>query len=126
MSLGTQTEALAAFNFDDVRTAPSPSAGATDTATYRTFDGQIIEFTGHREGDKAFVTIAVSRDPALGAKFAEAPATPAETPAAAPAAPPVDQTAEKLGVRAKGMEFEIPAYKYEAIFRKPEDLLENK
>jgi hypothetical protein len=129
MSLGTQTEALTAFNFDDVRTAPSPSAGATDTATYRTFDGQVIEFTGHREGDKAFVTIATRRDPALAAKFPEAPATPAATPAttpAAPAAPPVDQTAEKLGVRAKGMEFEIPAYKYEAIFRKPEDLLENK
>ena len=32
---------------------------------------------------------------------------------------------EKLGARAKGMEFEIPAYKYEAIFRKPEELLEN-
>jgi hypothetical protein len=129
MSLGTQTEALAALNFDDVRTAPSPFAGATDTATYRTFDGQVIEFTGHREGDKAFVTVATRRDPALAEKFPEAPATPAATPAttpAAPAAPAVDQTAEKLGVRAKGMEFEIPAYKYEAIFRKPEDLLENK
>ena len=73
MSLGTQTEALAAFHFDDVRTAPSPAAGATDTATYRTFDGQVIEFTGHREGDKAFVTVATRRDPALAAKFPEAP-----------------------------------------------------
>jgi hypothetical protein len=145
MSLGTQTEALAAFHFDDVRTAPSPSSGTTDTATYRTFDGQVIEFTGHREGDKAFVAVATRRDPALAAKFPEAPTTPAATPAATPATPPVatpdaatppsgmaasgkvaDQTAEKLGVRAKGMEFEIPAYKYEAIFRKPEDLLEKK
>ena len=136
MSLGTQTEALAAFHFDDVRTAPSPAA-ATDTATYRTFDGQVIEFSGRREGDKAFVTIATRRDPALAAKFPEAPAatpapapaaTPAATPAAAPAvaqAPkPADQTTEKLGARAKGVEFEIPAYKYEAIFRKPEELLE--
>jgi len=141
MSLGTQTEALAGFHFDDVRTPPSPSSGATDTATYRTFDGQVIEFTGHREGDKAFVTVATRRDPALAAKFPEAPTTPAATPAATPVATPdaatpasgmapsgkaADQTAEKLGVRAKGMEFEIPAYKYEAIFRKPEDLLEKK
>ena len=139
MSLGSQTEALAAFHFDDVRTAPSPAPGATDTATYRTFDGQVIEFTGRREADKAFVTIATRRDPALAAKFPEAPPTtppaPAATPVATPeaATPPsgmapsgmaADQTAEKLGARAKGMEFEIPAYKYEAIFRKPEELLE--
>jgi len=136
MSLGTQTEALAGFHFDDVRTAPSPAA-ATDTATFRTFDGQVIEFAGRREGDKAFVTIATRRDPELAAKFPEPPAaappapaagtSPAAGPAAAPApaaAKPADQTVEKLGARAKGMEFEIPAYKYEAIFRKPEDLLE--
>jgi hypothetical protein len=35
-----------------------------------------------------------------------------------------DQTAEKLGARAKGVEYEIPAYKYESIFKKQEELLE--
>jgi hypothetical protein len=133
MSLGVQTEALAAFHFDDVRTTPSPAVPVTDTATYRTFDGQVIEFSGHRDGDKAFVTIAAHRDPSLAAKFPEAPAAtppaaaaaPAAAPAATPAAAkPADQTVEKLAARANGMEFEIPAYKYEAIFRKPEDLLE--
>jgi hypothetical protein len=130
MSLGTQTEALAAFHFDDVRAAPSTAPTAIDTATYRTFDGQVIEFSGHREGEKAFVSVAAHRDPELAAKFPEAPAaTPPATataavPAAPPAAKPADQTAEKLGARAKGVEFEIPAYKYEAIFRKPEELLE--
>lgn len=135
MSLGVQTDALNAFHFDDVREAPSPSVAATDVATFRTFDGQVIEFSGHREGEKAFVTIATRRDPELAAKFPEAPAAPppaaATTPAATPAPPPAaaaakpaDQTVEKLGARAKGMEFEIPAYKYEAIFRKPEELLE--
>ena len=137
MSLATQTEALAGFHFDDVRAAP-PAAGATDTATYRTFDGQVIEFSGRREGEKAFVTISTRRDPALAAQFPETQATPPEPaaaattpgaqpakPAATPSAKPADQTAEKLGARAKGMEFEIPAYKYEAIFRKPADLLEN-
>ena len=119
MSLNSQAEALAGFNFDDVRAAPATAAPATDVATYRTFDGQVLELAGHREGEKAFITIAAHRDAELAAKFPDA--TPAKP--AAPAAP-VNQTAEKLASRAKGVEYEIPAYKYEAIFRKPEDLLE--
>jgi hypothetical protein len=127
MSLSAQTDALQAFNFDDVRATASPAAPATDTATFRTFDGQVIEFAGHREAQKAFVTVAAHRDAALAAKFAEA--TPAPAPAAPVTAkvadqPPANHTAEKLGARANGVEFEIPAYKYDAIFRKPEELLE--
>jgi hypothetical protein len=146
MSLGSQLEALAGFNFDDVHVARTPAATPTETATYRTFDGQVIEFAGRRDGEKAFVSIAAHRDPELAARFPEAPAptpaavpavegapaaatTPAATttPAAAPApapAKPADQTAEKLVARAKGVEFEIPVYKYEAIFRKPDELYE--
>jgi hypothetical protein len=33
---------------------------------------------------------------------------------------------ERLASRAQGVEFEIPVYKYEAIFRPYEELLENK
>ena len=137
MSLNGQAEALAGFHFDDVRalpaaTTPPAATPATDLATYRTFDGQVIEFTGHREGDKAFVAIATRRDPELAAKFPEPAPAPAATPHAAtpvPAAPgkPAklpDQTAETLGARSKGVEYEIPAYKYEAIFKKQEELLE--
>jgi hypothetical protein len=129
MSLGTQTDALTGFHFDDVRAVPSPAAAPTDIATYRTFDGQVIEFSGHREADKTFVTVTTRRDPALAAKFPEAPAAAAPAVPATPVVTPVatnpaDQTAEKLGARAKGVEFEIPSYKYEAIFRKQEELLE--
>jgi hypothetical protein len=137
MSLNGQADALAAFHFDDVRAlpaaaTPATASPATDTATYRTFDGQVIEFTGHREGDKAFVAIATRRDPQLAAKFPEPAPTPATSPPAAtpvPAAPAVpakvpDQTAERLGARSKGLEYEIPGYKYEAIFKKQEELLE--
>ena len=70
MSLNGQAEALAALHFDEVRTAPATTA-ATDRATYRTFDGQVIELTGHREGEKAYVSVAARRDPALAAKFPE-------------------------------------------------------
>jgi hypothetical protein len=138
MSLSVQTDALVALHFDDVRAAPSPAAAATDVATYQTFDGQVITFSGHRDGEKAFVTVDAHRDAELAAKSPPeppattppAPAGPATPVTATPAtatpakATPADQTVEKLAPRAKGMEFEIPAYKYEAIFRKPEELLE--
>jgi len=53
----------------DVRATPTPAPAATDTAVYRTFDGQVIELAGRREGEKAFVTVAARRDADLAAKF---------------------------------------------------------
>jgi len=132
MSLNGQAEALTAFHFDDVRPMPATAPAPVDVATYRTFDGQVIEFTGHREGDKAFIAVSTRRDPELAAKFPEPAPAPAASPPAAtpvPAAPATpaklpDRTAETLGARAQGVEYEIPAYKYEAIFKKQEELLE--
>jgi hypothetical protein len=116
-----------------------------ETATYRTFDGQVIEFAGRRDGEKAFLTVTAHRDAKLAAKFPEPAA--AAAPAAEPAAPDrasatpdaakpadakqvdakqADQTVERLAARAKGVEYEIPAYKYEAIFKKHEELLEKR
>jgi hypothetical protein len=137
MSLGGQAEALASLNFDDVRALAAPAASG-DEVTYRTFDGQVITFTGRRDGEKAFVSVSASRDAALAAKFAPpapAPASPAQAPAAgtpAVAAPPPaadasePQVVERLASRTQGVEFEIPVYKYEAIFRPYEELLEKK
>jgi hypothetical protein len=105
--LNGAVEALASFSFDDVRALPSPAPVPTDTATYRTFDGQVIELTGRREGEKAFITLSARRD---------GPA-PAE---------PKNQTTERLAQRAPGMEFEVPAYKYSALFKPIDELLEKK
>lgn len=123
LSLGGQAEALASFHFDDVRAA-SAAPAATDTVTYRTFDGQVITFSGRREADKAFITVSAQRDPALATRFAPpaaaAPVPSAEKPEAQ------DQSTERIAARAQGVEFEIPAYKYEAIFRPFDDLFEKK
>jgi hypothetical protein len=131
MSLGSQAEALASFNFDDVRQVTQPAPAMPDTATYRLFDGQVLEFRGRRDGDKAFISVSARRDPALAEQFTPAPesATEAvakgESPVAAAAEPvPADRTVERLTARAEGVEFEIPVYKYEAIFKPYEDLLE--
>jgi hypothetical protein len=145
MSLNAQADGLTAFNFDEIRAAPAPAPTAVDRATFRTFDGQVFELTGRKDGEKAYVSIAARRDPALAAQFAEpAPkpgsnaATPAATstkddakaaaatPAAAPAPARPDQTAERVAARAQGLEFEIPLYKYESIFKPLDGLLEPK
>jgi hypothetical protein len=141
MSLDGQAQVLASFLFDDVHAAADPRPPATDRATWRLFDGQILEFSGRRSGEKSFITIAASRDPALAAHFpAPAPAAPAAAPekaatpaaspaaSAAPATPPPPkpsaQTVEHLAARVSGVEFEIPSYKYDALFKPQEELLE--
>jgi hypothetical protein len=135
MSIDGQAEVLAAFNFDDVHALDSPAPATTDKATWRTFDGQVIEFAGRRSADKAFVTVTAHRDPALAAQFMPPPpATPAPA-AATPATPaagkpaPADGKAkpgavEHLMTRVNGVQFEIPAYKYDALFKRAEELLE--
>lgn len=130
MSLNGQGEVLAAFNFDDVHALDAPAPAPTDKAVWRTFDGQVIEFAGRRTADKAFVTVSAHRDAALAAQFPDA--TPAATPAPAPGAPaatpaaprPAAKTVERLAARTNGVQFEIPAYKYDALFKPEEDLLE--
>ena len=137
MSVDAQGEALVAFTFDDVRARPATPAAAIDRATYRTFDGDVIEFSGHRDGGKTYLQVNATHDAALAAEFAApaatAPVKPAAPGAAAPAAPSVAPTlaavkpadiAEHLAARAKGVEYEIPVYKYEAIFKPQEELLE--
>jgi len=143
MTINGQADSLSAFHFDDLRAAPATAPATVDRATFRTFDGQVFELTGHRDTEKAFISVVASRDPALAAQFPEpvpekpaAPVTPAATPAS-PAAPagaaqpataapatPRDESAEHLAARAKGLEFEIPLYKYESIFKPQDDLLE--
>ncbi|MEO8063234.1 MAG: DUF4340 domain-containing protein [Pseudomonadota bacterium] len=134
MSIDSQGDALVAFNFDDVRAVTPTTPAPTDHATYRTFDGQVLEFSGRRDGQKALLRVAVSQDAALAAEFAP-PATPepaksAATSAATPAmkTPAAQAPAgiERLATRAKGVEYEIPVYKYEAIFKPQEELLEKK
>jgi len=128
MSIDGQAEVLAAFNFDEVHSRAT--VAPTDHATYRTFDGQVIEIAGRRDGEKALVQVTATRDPALAAKFPEAAKAPAAatpapaTPDKAAAPKPAAQTVERLAARAGGVEYEIPLYKYDALFKPLEELLE--
>lgn len=89
---------LAALTLDDVRRAPADAA--PEQATYQTFDGLQLVVTGRKDGDRRFLGVT----PSSSAKESAA-------------------EAERLEARLKGWEFEIPGYKYDAIFRPVEELL---
>jgi hypothetical protein len=94
------TTALGSLSLDDVRKGPGTNDPPAARATYHTFDGLEIELTGRKDGSRSLIAIA-------------ARSTAKETAA----------EAEQLTARLSGWEFEIPDYKYNAIFTPLEELL---
>ena len=87
----------------------APGAGVPDAdakaarAVFRTFDGLELEVTGRKDGSRSLITLA-----------------------ARATAKDADAEAHALNTRLAGWEFEIPEYKYGAIFRTLDDLLQPK
>ena len=93
--------ALVALQADDVRRAPPAAAGAKpDHAIFRTFNGLELDVTGVAEGDHHFIGLAAR----ASAKESQ-------------------PEADAINQRLQGWQIEIPAYKYQALFRPIEDLL---
>jgi hypothetical protein len=82
----------------DTKAADSKPSSAR--ATFTTFDGLTLNVTGRKVGEQHFVSFAAQSN----AKETEA-------------------EAKKINTRGEGWEFEIPGYKYDAIFRPLEDSL---
>jgi hypothetical protein len=97
--------ALTGLTLDDVRRATQPREPQKEraTATFHTFDGLTLEVAGHKEGERHYLT---------GTAKSGAKETAAE--------------AQRLNARLAGWEFEIPAYKYDAIFKPLDDMLVEK
>jgi Domain of unknown function (DUF4340) len=93
--------ALSALTLDDVHKAGSGADAPASHAMFRTFDGLEVDVAGRKDGEHALVTIRAS---------SSAPADAAE--------------AQKLNARLNGWEFEIPDYKYTAIFTPLDELLQ--
>ena len=141
--------ALAGLTLSDVRPASELEGKAEAHATYRTFDGLIVEIDGWPLEEERFVVVRTRFDGALADRFktpaAEqsedadekhdkedgaretAASDTAEASDAAhadePAPPNVADEAAKLSASLEGWAFEIPDYKYEAIFKPLEDML---
>jgi hypothetical protein len=124
--------ALTALSLVDVRAATSfQSTPPAAHATFKTFDGLVVEADGWVRDQKHYVALRPSFDAALAERFKVATA-PAEekqeakqTEAPKPAAPNVEEDAKKLATKVTGWIYEIPDYKYESLF-KPVDQLVGK
>ena len=132
--------ALARLNADDVKArAPGPLENASH-ATFRTFEGLQIDMDGYREGGASWVRIDASVDPDTARRFAAAQAEAVNGASAAKSAEGKSESAGSpdpksatvadpaaeaaaINTRVQGYDFQVPAYQYDALYRKLHDLL---
>jgi hypothetical protein len=92
---------LGGMTFDDVHKAAAPSADAkVSHVVYQTFDGLQVDLAGRKDGTHDLITFTVTSSDKATA-----------------------EEAKKLSAQLQGWEYELPAYKYDAIFRSMDDLL---
>jgi len=141
--------ALTALTLTDVRSVKDFSSDKPAAqAVFRTFDGLVTDATGWVKDGKHYVAFKTSYDDAQAKRFhvETAPAKnasdanaakPADVKAtgdktkdadkdAAQAKPKVEDTAKTLNASLMGWVYEIPEYKYEAIFKPLDGLLKKK
>lgn len=106
------------LTLDDVKAADPAAAPAPLHATISTFDGLVVEFAGHRDGAHGLVTVAAHYDAELAKRFADQARA-----ASLHAAPAVEKEAAAIAARAQDWQFELPAWKFDAIFRPVEEML---
>jgi len=91
---------LAALTLEDVQKRATPADARLSRAAFRTFDGLELEAQGRKDGSRPLIAFSA---------HSTAPAAEAE--------------AQQLNARLAGWEFEIPDYKYGALFRTLDELL---
>jgi hypothetical protein len=110
--------ALGNLEFDEVRHAePATGHARPERAVVRCFDGLVVTLEGRVEGEARWITLAASVDAALAAQF------PPAAGQAAPGAEQVRAEADPLGATTRGWQYRVPAYRFDAIFRKRDELL---
>lgn len=138
--------ALAGLQLSDVQPASALTDKPSATTVIRTFDGLVTEATGWKKDDKHYIALKTSYDAALAEKFKVATAetekkddAKAAADKGAEGAPPaadkpaeetakaatrnVDEEASKANAQLTGWVYEIPAYKYDAIFKPLDELI---
>jgi Domain of unknown function (DUF4340) len=92
--------ALSSLSFEDLSKAAASPDGKVDHAIFRTFDGLEITLSGRKDGTRSLLSLAAQSSAAAGAA-----------------------DAQRLSARLAGWEFQVPDYKYAAIFASLDDLL---
>jgi len=84
-----------------------------DRATFRTFDGLVVEFEGWMQGERRFIALKAAFDAAQAQRFQP---TAGKDGARQPGSDVGDE-ATRLAARTSGWAYEIPAYRYENLFK---------
>ncbi|HLJ37882.1 MAG TPA: DUF4340 domain-containing protein [Steroidobacteraceae bacterium] len=92
---------LGSLSLDDVQKAAPPADARLAHALFRTFDGLEVAVSGRKDGARSLIALAAR-------STAEATA----------------EEAQRLNAKLNGWEFEIPDYKYSALFRPLDELLQ--
>jgi len=131
--------ALMSLTLDDVQTKASVATGKPQAqATYKTFDGLVVQVDGFKKDGKSYITVATSFDAKLAEQFKlktaadEKPKADdqaktddkakAETPASPPN-PNVEEEAKAANAKTANWAYEIPEYKFDTLFRPLDELL---
>lgn len=124
--------ALSGLTLADVRPAMefAPEQPAAH-ATVKTFDGLVVQLDGWTKDGKHYIAVKPAYDEALAKQFHVEKPAPEKKDAAAegqpptPASPAVDakEEAKTADARLAGWVYEIPDYKYEALFKPMDELL---
>ncbi|MBS0394977.1 MAG: DUF4340 domain-containing protein [Proteobacteria bacterium] len=109
--------ALGNLEFDELRRAPEAAPAHPDRAVVRTFDGLVVMLTGHADGEARWLTVAAAFDADAAAHF------PPAAGQAAPGAEQVRAEADRITALTHGWEYRVPPYRFDAIFRKRDELL---
>jgi hypothetical protein len=132
--------ALTALSLSEVKPASAfQSTPPTAHATFKTFDGLVVDVDGWVQDQKHFVALHPSFDAAQAERFkvATAPApekkdetkkdeAKKDTTPPQPAAPNVAEDAKKAADKVAGWVYEIPDYKYESLFKPVDQLVGSK
>ena len=123
--------ALSHLNLSDVHAAREFEGGKPSShATVRTFDGLVVDVDGWTKDGKHFIAVRTSYDEGLAKRFhvetkpAEKAANDESEASAKPATDNVAETAKTTDDQLKEWVFEIPDYKYEALFKPSSALVE--
>jgi len=140
--------ALTGLTLTDVQSASAMTDKPSAQAVIKTFDGLVTEATGWKKDDKHFIALKTSFDAAQAERFKVATAeaekkdaapaaadgekkadaantegAPPATEPAKPAQPNVEEEVGKANAQLTGWVYEIPAYKYDAIFKPVDELI---
>lgn len=143
--------ALSGLTLNDVKPASELTDKPSAQTTFKTFDGLVVEAAGWKTDDKHYIALKTSYDAALAEKFKVATAEtekkdaaegdkkdaaatdsegappaadePAEEKTAKPETRNVEEEATKANAQLSGWVYEVPGYKYDAIFKPVDELI---